>query len=80
MLTPGCVYDIVYLSYQYVTEVVMKLKTAIKNLRSEYFIEEFKKYLALLNGKRDMMYGNTFYTHFCYSNPEGRKLLADFVI
>ena len=80
MLTPGCVYDIVYLSYQYVTEVVMKLKTAIKNLRSEYFIEEFKKYLALLNGKRDMMYGDTFYTHFCYSYPEGRKFLEDFVI
>lgn len=42
--------------------------------------EKFKKYLALVNGKRDLMYGDTFYTHFCYSNPEGRKLLADFVI
>jgi len=42
--------------------------------------EEDKKYLALVNGKRDL-YGNaTFYTHFCYSNPEARKILVDFCV
>lgn len=42
--------------------------------------EEDKKYLALVNGKRDICHGSTFYTHFCYSNPEARKLLVDFCV
>ena len=40
--------------------------------------EEDKKYLALVKGKRDLYGGSTFYTHFCYSNPEARKILVDF--
>ena len=31
----------------------MKLKTAIKNVRSEYFTEEFKKYVSLMTGGRE---------------------------
>ncbi len=42
--------------------------------------EEDKKYLALVNGKRDIMKGDTFYTHFCYSNPEARKMLVDILV
>jgi len=42
--------------------------------------EEDKKYLAQINGVRDLCHGSTFYTHFCYSNPEARKLLVDFCV
>jgi len=40
--------------------------------------EEDKKYLAQVNGRRDLYGGSAGYTHFCYSNPEARKLLVDF--
>ena len=39
--------------------------------------EEAKQYLAEVNGKRDL-YHSTFLTHFCYSNPEARRLLISF--
>jgi len=42
--------------------------------------EEDKQYLAMVNGKRDIWGNSTFYTHFCYSNPEARKLLVDFCV
>ncbi len=42
--------------------------------------EEDKKYLAKVNGVRDLYGGSTFYTHFCYSNPEARKILVDFCV
>lgn len=42
--------------------------------------DEDKKYLAMINGVRDLWGGSTFYTHFCYSNPEARKLLVDFCV
>lgn len=42
--------------------------------------EEDKKYLAMLNGKRGLNNGHTFYTHFCYSNPEARKLLVNTLV
>lgn len=42
--------------------------------------EEDKQYLAMVNGKRDIMKGSTFYTHFCYSNPEARKILVDTLV
>jgi len=38
---------------------------------------EQKRHLALVGGKRDIFGGSTFYTQFCYSNPETRKLLVD---
>jgi len=41
--------------------------------------EEDKKYLAMLNGKRDLN-DSVSYTHFCYSNPEARKLLVDTLV
>lgn len=50
-------------------------RTQAANLR-----EEDKKYLALVNGKRDLYLGNQFYTHLCYSNPEVRKLLVDTMV
>lgn len=42
--------------------------------------EEHKKYLAEVNGVRDLIKGSTFFTHFCYSNPEARKILVDFCV
>lgn len=42
--------------------------------------EEAKKYVALVNGKRELFGNSTFYTHFCYSNPEARKILVDTVV
>lgn len=41
---------------------------------------EHKQYLALVKGKRELYNNSTFYTHFCYSNPEARKLLVDFCV
>lgn len=42
--------------------------------------EEDKKYLAQVNGKRDLFGGSSFFTHFCYSNQEGRKILVDTLV
>lgn len=42
--------------------------------------EENRKYLALVGGKRGLFHGSQFYTQFCYSNPEARKILADTVV
>jgi len=46
--------------------------------------EEDKKYLALLkrklNGQRGLNMGSVSFTHFCYSNPEARKLLVDTLV
>ncbi len=42
--------------------------------------EEQKKHLALLNGVRDLKGNSTFYTQFCYSNPETRNLLTDYLV
>jgi len=44
---------------------------------SEILTPEQKRHLALVKGKRDIFGGSTFYTQFCYSNPETRKLLID---
>ena len=40
--------------------------------------EEDKKHLALVKGVRDRFGNDTFYTNFCYGNPETRKLLVSF--
>lgn len=44
------------------------------------FKDEYKKYFAQVNGKRDFMHGSPFFTHFCYSDPEARKILIDTLI
>lgn len=46
---------------------------------SSILTEEHKKHLALVNGKRDLMYGSTFCTHMCYSNLETRKYLVSVI-
>ena len=40
--------------------------------------EEDKRHLAQVKGVRDRFGNDTFYTNFCYSNPETRKLLVSF--
>lgn len=42
--------------------------------------EEQKRHLALVKGKRGIMHNSTFFTHFCYSNPDTRKLLVDYMV
>ncbi len=42
--------------------------------------DEQKRHLALVKGKREVMHGHTFFTHFCYSNPETRHLLVSFMV
>lgn len=42
--------------------------------------EEDKKYLAKVGGVRGLWKSSTFFTHFCYSNPDARRLLADFCV
>jgi len=41
--------------------------------------EEHKQYLALVNGERGI-FRDQFYTNFCYSNPEARKILVDTIV
>ena len=45
--------------------------------------ENAKKYLAMLDGKRELYHGDPFFTQMCMSNAEWRtryvKLLADFI-
>lgn len=48
--------------------------------QQEALREEDKKYLALVKGKRDLYGGSSFYTHFCYSNPEARRILVDTIV
>ncbi len=40
---------------------------------------EQKKHLALINGKRELCHGHSFFTHFCYSNPETRDILTTYL-
>ena len=42
--------------------------------------EESRKYLALVNGKRDIMFNNPLETEVCYSNPEVRKIIIKAVV
>lgn len=48
--------------------------------QSKRLQEEDKKYLALVKGKRDLHLGEPAYTHFCYSNPEARRLLIETLV
>ncbi len=41
---------------------------------------EQKKHLALTKGARRLKGNSTFYTQFCYSNPETRSLLVDYLV
>ena len=45
-----------------------------------HLTEEARKYVALVNGRRELYGDSTFYTHFCYSNPAARKILVDTVV
>lgn len=49
-------------------------------LEAQALREEDKKYLAKVNGVRGLYKNSTFFTHFCYSNPDARKLLVDFCV
>ena len=42
--------------------------------------EREKNYLALVNGKRGICHNSSFFTHFCYSNPDARAFLIDYLI
>lgn len=42
--------------------------------------EESKKYLALVNGKRDLIHNNPLETEVCYSNPEAREIMIRAVV
>ena len=42
--------------------------------------EETKKYVALVNGKRELFNNNPLQTNMCYSNPEVRKIMTEAVV
>lgn len=42
--------------------------------------ENVKPYVAMLNGKRDMDGGSINYTQLCYSNPEVRTMLVNYLV
>lgn len=41
--------------------------------------KEYEQYLALVKGKRNIR-TSQFFVHFCYSNPEARKILVDTIV
>ena len=41
--------------------------------------EEYRQYLAMKNGKRDLHNGNPSHTHICMSNPTARKYVVDYI-
>ena len=41
------------------------------------FPESARKYLALVNGKRDLINSNPLETEVCYSNPEAREIMIN---
>lgn len=42
--------------------------------------EESRKYLALVGGKRDIMFNNPLETEVCYSDPEVRRIIINAVV
>lgn len=42
--------------------------------------EESRKYLAMINGKRDLFNGVALNTQICMSNPEARKIVKDCIV
>lgn len=42
--------------------------------------EKTKKYVALVNGKRELFNNNPLQTNMCYSDPEVRKIMTDAVV
>jgi len=44
------------------------------------FDETTRPFVALVNGKRDVMHGSINFTNICYSNPEAIKLICDWFV
>ena len=42
--------------------------------------EKHRKLLAMIDGKRGLCQDSLFYTHFCYSNPDARKIMVDTIV
>ena len=42
--------------------------------------EDVKNYVALVNGKRELIHGNPLETNMCYTNPEVRKIMIDAMV
>lgn len=42
--------------------------------------EQTKKYIALVNGKRELFHNNPLETNMCYSDPEVRRIMTDAVV
>ena len=41
--------------------------------------EEYRGYLAMIDGKRGLFHGSPINTNFCMSTPEARRIVADYV-
>ena len=53
---------------------------AWKAISQDSVPEESRKYLAEINGKRELFGGSPMNTQFCMSNPEARKIFVDKVV
>ena len=43
-------------------------------------VPEAQQYIAMVGGERKLYHGSQFYTNYCYSNPDGRRILVDTVL
>lgn len=49
--------------------------------RHKYEVDDYtKSFMALVNGKRDIMHDSINFTNLCYSNPEARKKIVNFFV
>ena len=56
------------------------MKNSARHDGEQKLVPEAEKYVAMVGGKRALYHGSQFYTNYCYSNPEGRRVLVDTVL
>ena len=54
--------------------------TAETRLAEKNLPDEHRRLLAEVKGKRGIFADSTFFTHFCYSNPDARRMLVDYLV
>ncbi len=52
-----------------------------KTFADKYELSDYaRSHCAMINGKRELFHGSPNFTQLCYSNPEARKNIVDFIV
>jgi len=57
-----------------------EMKNSPRSDGEQVLREDARQYVAMVNGKRELFHKSQFYTNFCYSNPEARRVLVETVL